>query len=275
MKPVAELYDRHCGEDIFIVGTGPSLRVFPVSLLKDRVTIGLNNAYEIVPVRYAITIHPDLYIPEFIGRSPLNATMDWIVPGEKTRNLVSPEKFRTAEERFYFFESAGRRNLQPPHEPSEAGRVTEWLRKPTGNFLYVWSSISQTAVNLAANMGAKNIFLVGCDSHALLHNTHAFSKPTRWKGASPAIRFRQYAEGLAEARSVLRERGVNLVNLTPFMGLGAIEKDFERLCRELKRPLIIQSPGDRSPETFLSEWWLWLRSWGLTFISNRGRIKRV
>ena len=201
--------------------------------------------------------------------------MDWIVPGQKTRNLVSPEKFRHAEEKFYFFESAARRNLQPPHEPSDAGRVIEWLKRPTGNFLYVWSSISQTAVNLAANMGAANVFLVGCDSHSLLENTHAFSKPTRWKGVSPAVRYRQYAEGLAEARSALRERGINLVSLTPFMGLGETEKDFERLCRELNQPLVLPSSGDRSPETRLSEWWLWLRSWGLTLLFHRGKIRNL
>ena len=42
--------------------------------------------------------------------------------------------------------------------------------------LYQWSSISQTAVNLAANMGAKNVILVGCDNCALLDNHHAHAQ---------------------------------------------------------------------------------------------------
>ncbi|MBI3315543.1 MAG: hypothetical protein HYZ87_01025 [Candidatus Omnitrophica bacterium] len=258
MKKVTELYGLHAGEDIYIIGTGPSLRVFPLSLFEGRVTIGLNNAHEKVPVRYSVTVHPDLYVPEFIGSQSALGPMDWIVPYEKTKNLVSPEQFRRAEERFYFFDSNGRKNSQPPHEPSDAGRVLEWVKKPSGNFLYLWSSIAQTAANLAANMGAKNIFLVGCDSAALLDNTHCFAKPTRWKGASPAVRYRQYYEGLAEVRAALRERGVNLVSVTPFMGLGRTEEDFKRLCGELGENLLIPSPGDRSPKTALSEWVRWV-----------------
>ena len=99
------------------------------------------------------------------------------------------------------------------NEPSQAGRVLDWVREPTRDRLYLWSSISQSAVNLAANMGAKNVILVGCDNCALLGNHHAHRQHTFWKGAAPEFRYNQYYEGLAEVRSALRERGVNLVSI--------------------------------------------------------------
>jgi hypothetical protein len=131
--------------------------------------------------------------------------------------------------------------------------MVEWVERPTADCLYLWSSISQTAVNLAANLGAKNIFLIGCDQTEILGNAHAHEKATRWKGVDPKLRYRQYFEGLTEVRSALRKRGVNLVSLTPFVGLGHIEDDFSQLCRELEAPEFIASLPDRSPAVSLSE----------------------
>lgn len=246
MKSVSQLYNRHPDSDIYIIGTGPSLRVFPLSLLKGRITIGLNDAHKFHAVTYAITVHPDLYIPKF---SPLT----WITKYDKMNNLVSDEQMRHAEEHFYFFESKGRPNTAAPDQPRDEGRMTQWLERPCGDFLYLWSSISQTAVNLAANMGARNIFLIGCDQNELLGEHHAHVKPTRWKGVDPAHRYRQYYEGLVEVRDALKSRGVNLVSLSPFLGLGRDEEEFKRLCRENGSPEEAGKAGDRSPKLAFRE----------------------
>ncbi len=246
MKKVSELYSRHPGSDIFIVGTGASLRVFPLALLEGRISIGLNDAFRFCPVTYGITVHPDLYIPEF---SPI----PWITKHDKMKNLVSAAQLGHAEKNFYFFESDGKQNTQSPNEPRDEGRMLEWVKKPTADYLYLWSSISQTGVNLAANMGARNIFLVGCDQTELLGNAHAHAKPTRWKGVDPKHRYRQYFEGLSEVRLALRERSVNLVSLTPFVGLGHLEDDFKKLCGELNMPEFLETPPDRSPAVSLTE----------------------
>jgi len=42
----------------------------------------------------------------------------------------------------------------------------------------------------------------------------------------------QYYEGMAEVRFALRERGVNVISLQPFLGISNFEQDFERLCAE-------------------------------------------
>lgn len=246
MRPVSELYGRHHGEDIYVIGTGTSLRVFPVSFLENKVTIGLNMAWKTVPVRYAITIHPDLNIPEFIGAGA-RPDITWITPYQKTRALVTAEQFAHADAHFYYFDYDGRRNTQPPDEPSDAGRFVEWALRPTGNKLYVWSSIAQTGANLAANLGAKNVILVGCDSAPLAGNHHAHEQHTRWKGVDPSHRYTQYYEGMAELRAALRQRGVSVVSLQPFLGVTRFEHDYVRLCTELGRRELIET-FDISPK---------------------------
>jgi hypothetical protein len=247
VKCVSELYNRYPNSDIYVVGTGASLRVFPHSLLEDKITIGLNMAWQTVPVRYGITIHPELSIPEFLDGQPAHPEITWVTKHNKTKAVASPEQLQYAEETFYFFDTDGQPNRQPPNQPSDSGRILDWVRQPVANKLYLWTSIAQSGVNLAANMGAKNIFLIGCDNCALMGNNHAHKQHTRWRDAAPDQRYHQYYEGLAEMRPVLRQRGVNLVSLNPFLTLASLEEDFQQLCEELDKPAFVASGADISP----------------------------
>ncbi|MFA5882556.1 MAG: hypothetical protein WDA60_01765 [Acidimicrobiia bacterium] len=246
MRAVSELYGKHPGSDIYVVGTGASLRVFPPSFLEGRITIGLNMAWRMVPVTYGITVHPDLNIPEFIPGETARPDITWIVKRDKLGGMAA-EHLRSADELYYSFRT-GPRDGDPvvPVTQGRPGtdassRVLDYVRAPTENFLYLWSSISQPAVNLAANMGAKNVILVGCDNAALLGNHHSHGQHTRWLGAEPDDRYRDYYDGLAEMRSVLRERGVNLVSLNPFLTIGPHEYDFVQLCEELGVPVQVEN----------------------------------
>lgn len=245
-KDITQLYGCHEGEDIYIIGTGASLRVFPTGFFQGKITIGLNMAWKSVPVRYGITIHPELNIPEFMDGEDARPGMTWITKHSKAQGNLSPEHFRYAETNFYFFETDGKPNTQIPPAPSDAGRMVEWLHTPTPGKLYLYGSVAGTGVNLAANMGARNIILVGCDNCALGNNHHSHQQHTRWLHAAPAQRYREYAEALREVRATLRQRNINLLSLTPFMGLGEIEGDFVHLCNELDRPLLL-SGQDISP----------------------------
>lgn len=246
MKCVSELYNLHSGQDIYVIGTGASLRVFPTDFLEGKITIGLNMAWKNLPIQYGITIHPDLNVPEFMPNEKPRPEITWITKYNKTKALVSPEQLKYAEENFYFFESYGGKNTQPPGQPSDTGRVLDWVRQPTGDRLYMWSSISQAGVNLAANLGAKNIILIGCDNCALGGNFYAHKQHVQWVGAKPEDRFRQYYEGLAEIRPVLKERGINLISLSPFLSLAHLEEDFEQLCQQRGLPKLIETTGDIS-----------------------------
>lgn len=250
---VSELYGRHEGADIYVVGAGASMRVFPGDYLADKITIGLNMAWKNAPIRYGITIHPDLNVPEFMPGEAPRPEITWITKLGKARSVLTPEHFTEAEARFFFFESKAHKNTALPWEPSDAGRWLDWVRAPHGDDLYQWSSISQTAVNLAANMGAKTIILVGCDNGSILGNHHAHQQHTRWKGVDPAHRYRQYYDGLVEVRQALRERGVDLISLSPFASLLDPETDFRQLCEELDRPELLRGEELEVPEAKVAQ----------------------
>lgn len=237
LKSVTELYGRHPDSDIYVVGTGPSMRVFPTEFLAGRITIGLNMAWKLAPLQYGITIHPELNIPEFMGEGEARPGITWVTKHDKLGSLP-PGHLAHAEKNFYFFRIDGQPNTSTNGQ-TNSGRIPEWLLEPTGDFLYLMSSISQPAVNLAAHMGARNIILVGCDNAALFGNHHAHEQHTAWLGATPDHRYHDYYTGLAEARRMLRRRGVNLVSLNPFLTLGPHEEDFVGLCHELGRPELI------------------------------------
>jgi hypothetical protein len=274
MRTVAELCNRHPGADIYIVGTGASLRVFPLSFLEGKITIGLNRAWQLVPVRYCISMVPHLNFPDLLG-TPVPPNTIWVTKYDKYKAYASPEQLACAEETSFFFRTVGRTSLTMLDEPSEAGRVLDWVARPTQDFLYLWTSISQSAVNLAANMGAKNIILVGCDNASLADNHHAHEQHTLWKGVDPNHRYMQYYEGLAEMRSVLRTRGVNLVALNPFLKLDQPEMDFARMCEELERPKHVQNKDIYTPYSLMDQNRRFLRLARNTLMLNLSTAKRA
>lgn len=247
MRSITELYGIHPASDIYVIGTGASLRVFPPDFFEGKITIGLNMAWKTIRVKYGITIHPELNIPEFMEGQEPRPEIIWATKYEKTKGNTSARDLEYAVENFYFFETDGKPNSQRPPHVSDAGRMPQWLRTATPDKLYLYGSIAGTGVNLAANMGAKNVILVGCDNCALAANHHANQQHTRWLGASPKQRYREYFEALSEVRLVLRERGVNVVSVNPFMGLFSPEEDFHRLCEELGQEATVRPHADISP----------------------------
>lgn len=242
MRFVSELYSRHDGADVYIIGTGTSLRVFPLEVLEGKVTIGLNQAWKMVPTTYAITMMPRLNIPEFIPDEAPRPSITWITKPSKIKEQCTREQATYAEEHFFGFETNKRVSITGLDQVNENGRDLSWVRKSHPEKLYLWTSISQSAMNLAANMGARNIFLVGCDNAQIGENHHAHDQHTMWRGVPPTTRYMQYYEGVAEVRGALRERGVNVVSLSPFVKLDGSELDFERLCDELACPPTIVNP---------------------------------
>lgn len=239
-KSVRSLYGRHQGETIYVVGSGASMRVFPADFLADKVTIGLNMAWKNAPVTYGITIHPDLNVPEFMDGEEPRPEITWISALDKSTKVLDGAELAYALKHFYFFRHDGQPDTSRRLEPPNSGRVLDWIRSPVGDFLYVWSSISQTAANLAANMGAKNVVMVGCDSCSLSGNYHGHLQHTWFKGVTPDQKYRQFYEGLSEVRSALRQRDVEMCSMTPFVGLNFYQDDFRTLCAELGREALIE-----------------------------------
>src|SRR5262245_53855905 len=131
VRTVADLYERHQGESIYVVGTGASMRVFPVDFLHDKVTIGCNQAWKLLRPTYNITIRPELNIPEFLGE-PDYHDLVWIVKHEK---FTTPEQHAYARQhpdRFYHFRTDGKQMVVPPDFSDAPGRMPIWAEQPHG-----------------------------------------------------------------------------------------------------------------------------------------------
>lgn len=222
---VSLLYGKHKGEDIYVVGSGPSLRYYHPEFFRGRITIGLNRAYCTIQPTYTITAHPDLFAEYLSIPEGKRVPTSWIVKAFKP-----PLRLTFEDPRCYVFRAGA------PHD----GHQLRFLREQCKDeYLYQGRGIHQTAMNLAAHMGARTIFLVGCDMCALTDEHHASDQPTKFLGLPPERVYKEYRLFTDHVRQVLRdELGIHVVSLSPFLGLNSVEEDSARLRTQLRlRPL--------------------------------------
>ena len=249
-----ELWGKHAGETIFIVGTGPSQRMFPLEFLADKTTIGLNQAWKYLPTTYSITVHPEHVYDWNIADDSKNATQ-WIVTSLKKRSAVrykpiptddAPDRKKRIEvwysaqhcEHFVFDPVYGAAAMENPAILETGG---------SNNQIYQAHGVHNSAMWCAARMGAKFVVLVGCDMTDLGSEHHAHEQHVRWCGADPAKAYREYRFDAADTRRVLRARaGVRVMTMTPFLGCGHADEDFRRQKKERSLP-DLPEPEDISP----------------------------
>ena len=216
---VAELFDTHVGEDIYVVGTGPSMRYFPASFFEGRVTIGLNQAWKYAPLTYSVTVHPELVVEySRLGGRHVHPTT-WVIKAHK-----APLNLSENDKRWYVFKSAGHRG----HE--------ERFMRTRHNFLYVGRGIQTAGICLAANMGARSVILVGCDMGVLNGAHHGHDQHVRYCGLDPDDVYAEMRRSTDHLRRIVRdELGIPILTLHPFIGLTAasIEEDVARLDAQL------------------------------------------
>lgn len=157
MPKLDHLYKAHVGKDIYVVGTGPSLRLFPFEFLKDKITIGLNQAYRHFDPTYSLTIHPYL-IP--LDRESWKTK--WLTKQKVSDQSWYQHSLRKNDQYFYLFKNGLPQDfhiLNPSKRPE--------------NTLYVGCGIHTGGIHTACLMGAKSIFLVGCDFDSFENQHHA------------------------------------------------------------------------------------------------------
>ena len=214
---VSALYDKHQGEDIYVLGTGPSNRFFPFSLLEGRTVIGLNQAWRYFPCTYSLTIHPEL-VQEYEKTTTKHDTQ-WVVRGGK-----KPLYLQSNSPRYYVFESAGPKRAHEEH-----------FHRRRSEHLWISRGIQAAACSLAAKMGARCVFLVGVDLGDLCGEHHGHDQHTRFCGLQSGEVYREMRSATDNIRQMLRdEYGVPVLSLTPFIGLTAAEEEVGRLTEQLE-----------------------------------------
>lgn len=228
---IHKLYGRYAGQTVYVIGTGPSLRCLDLSYFANKPTIGLNQAWKHLPATYSVTVHPELVL-EYE-----QAKKTWLTQPAKQTQWVVKKKPPMADltlddKRYHVFGTS-----------YDLDAVRKW---PTDT-LYLGEGVQTTAMDLACRMGAATIVLVGCDAACLGGDYHAHDQHVRWVGRKPADQYKMYRDSAAEVRTVLREKGVQVMTLGPFIGADAAAEDYARLRAELKLDPMPE-PADISPK---------------------------
>jgi hypothetical protein len=211
----------------YIVGTGPSMRCFPLKFLEGKFIVGLNQAWRYISPTLSVTVHPEL-VGEYVEPRPPVVPTKWVV-----KKKPPMEHLELDDPKYYVFGTS---------------YDIATIRTQPADTLYLGEGVQTTAMDLAARLGVKYIVLVGCDAAVLGGDYHGHDQHVRWLGLKPDDQYRLYRERTAEVRAVLRGMGVHVVSMSPFIGADAAQEDYARLCKELNLDKL-PSPKDTSTYT--------------------------
>ena len=219
MKEIDQLYGKHKNETIYIVGTGPSIRFFTNDFLRNKITIGLNQAFKLFDnLTYSVTVHPYL-----IPISPLYNTQ-WITKRKTNCKGWQEHVRRKNYKYFYLFDNNDKVDDFSPLKSSQPSRR-----------LYVGRGIQTAAMHLTAILGASWGVLCGVPMGRQGGHDHGLDQHTEFHGISPEIVYKEYYYYSVKVRELIRKNfGTQFFTLTPFLGECYNNEDYNKLCSELK-----------------------------------------
>jgi hypothetical protein len=209
---ISTLKNVYKNKEIYIVGTGPSLRTFPKEYLESKITIGLNQAWKHLATTFSITVHPDLLLE--YENTVSKPTTKWLV-----KKKAPLEKISLDDRKYYVFKTVDR-DLRIFTNPKE-------------DHLFLGRGVQQTAMHLAMLMGAKTIVLVGVDMTDLGGDHHGHDQHVKFHGLEPSDVYAEYRKYTSLVRKELRQLNVNVFSLSTILGEYYGSEDYLRICEEL------------------------------------------
>lgn len=205
---------------IFIIGTGPSNRVFPLDYLDDSaIKIGLNQAWKTIRCRWNITIHPHC-IPFRIAEHE-----KWFTKEKKSDHTWAEHEKLGNTKKWIYFTNTDDLTAITPDAPS--------LR----NTLFVGRGIQTGGLHLAAHLGARTAVLVGCDMDSLAGDHHTTPQHTQFHNIEPNDVYKEYYFYTAKVRKELKKHyNMDVLTLSPFLGQKYADEDYAYLCQQNNLP---------------------------------------
>lgn len=214
---VSDLYGRWQGQECWIVGTGPSLDVFPRQLLRDKTCILLNDAQAHLdrcgPFAFANNVKQlrGCKLPYQIVKGRLRFDPH----PERTDNHV-----RWDDPKYYVFSYR-----EPPWDAVSHHDEAQLFREPDFYWAPHKGSVSAFAVQFALLAGFRTIYLVGCDCNTLDGAEYVDGK----SGATMRRKYEAYQYGLLRLHREAIRRGASMVSVQPFFGLGWHEQQYREM----------------------------------------------
>ncbi|MGH9891788.1 MAG: hypothetical protein ACREA0_07370 [bacterium] len=206
-RHISELKSIHGGEDIWVLGAGPSIDYVEPAFFANKVTIGVNEIYQHVPVTYLVR-------KELANSEAALASGIPVIVSEYDCGKLHRARNQLPGEYFYF-----------PHATNRVDRPIDLDVIGTDRIVVSWSTLT-SALHIAAYMGAANIMVCGHDCGVIdgranisgYHATGAVEVPFDDAG------YRAWLAGIEHQTIAVRERlaavyGVRIHSLNPFINL--------------------------------------------------------
>ncbi len=214
------LRDAFAGQEIYIVGSGPTAEVFPMDFLADKVCLSLNDSYKIHPAITPVALmHHVTYCREGnTPRAPLHPHFEAIrYPVAKGTGRSRAEAVDWEHPYFYFYD--WHHGIERIHE----------LTKDTDHLYYTPEGCSlHAALQLAWILGARTVYTVGCDSMTLAGRHYARYDKNGFRDDEVLKRGQQrnydsYVRGTLIVQDFLRRKGVRVLHLSPLAGYHRVD----------------------------------------------------
>jgi len=222
-----ELKDVYLNQDIYIVGAGPSVNLFPLDFFKGKICLSLNDTYKMHPaIRPIVIMNNPTYALQGHRDAPHH---------EYFKHMKYPVAKMTGRHR-------SSKNLDWDHPDlycydwSHQIDTKLWTMTKDTDYLYSAPEgcILHEGLQLAWIMGAKNIFVIGCDSrtmggrHYANFNKDGFSADEAPKGAQKKPRnYDSYVYGAMIVSEFLKKKGVRVFNLSNIIGYHMVDEQYE------------------------------------------------
>lgn len=226
-----DLRDVYSGQEIYIVGSGPTSNVFPMDFLADKICMSLNDSYKIHPAISPIALmHHQTYCREGnTVEAPLHKNFSGIkYPVVKGTGKHRAEDVDWDNPFFYFYD--WNQNIDQIYE----------LTKSTDHLFYTPEGCSlHAALQLAWIMGARTIYTIGCDSTTLGGKHYAQYDKNKFRDDEVLKRgqvrnYDSYVKGTLIVQDFLERKGVRVLNLSPIVGYHMIDYQYEVLKGDVK-----------------------------------------
>ena len=209
-KPISDLRDKHEGEDIWVIASGPSMNYIDPAFFLGKVVIGINEVYQFFPCTYVVwkeSRDPD---PEDWGNEIIIASRF------HCGDLTAME----TEMRMDHFVFEHLQNLNAAIDFSVIG---------SDKIVVSYSTIT-SAMHIAAYMGAPNVLLCGHDCGVLDGQMNLNDYPASLQGD---LQYRQWVREIEPQTLALRDEllvGYNcrVYSLNPFINLGMEDHEYKR-----------------------------------------------
>jgi hypothetical protein len=205
MKDIGIFKDKYKGEDIYVIGSGPSCDYIDNNFLKNKISVGTNQTYRKFETDYIVRKEHSL-----INDTLKNSNSNIVVARLNCGSGVSIDINKNTERLYYFnhLANVSKINLSAFEKP---------------NHLVVSDSTITSSIHFAYHLGAKNIILIGVD-HGLLDEKHTFDgyyktiKETPWRNWEDYKKWLNILErDTLSLKKKLKELGVNVYSLNPFI----------------------------------------------------------